>query len=96
MFEPYPFGLAGRQRSDRHGVIERHPALALSRPFLDPGDIAARWVARPPRPKRATMSNARSPPWRRDANKTASGKPGAVQTARPPMITGSGPKRQTA
>jgi hypothetical protein len=36
MFEPYPFGLAGGQRSDRQGVIERHPALALSRSFLDP------------------------------------------------------------
>ena len=25
MFEPFPFGLSGGQRSDRHGVIERHP-----------------------------------------------------------------------
>ena len=41
MFEPYPLGLAGGRRSDRHGVIERHPALAFSRPFLDPRDIAA-------------------------------------------------------
>jgi tetratricopeptide (TPR) repeat protein len=30
MFELCPFGLAGRRRSDRHGVIERHPTLALS------------------------------------------------------------------
>ena len=41
MFEPYPLGLSGGRWSDRHGVIERHPALALSRPFLDPRDIAA-------------------------------------------------------
>src|SRR5580700_6690791 len=41
MFEPYPLGLAWGRRSDRHGVIERHPTLALSRSFLDPGDIAA-------------------------------------------------------
>jgi hypothetical protein len=41
MFELCPLGWAGRRRSDRHGVIERHPALALSRSFLDPGDISA-------------------------------------------------------
>ena len=41
MFEPCPLGLGGGRRSDRHGVIERHPTLALSRSFLDPGDIAA-------------------------------------------------------
>jgi hypothetical protein len=29
MFEPFPLGLSGGRRSDRHGVIERHPALAL-------------------------------------------------------------------
>src|ERR1700693_3680363 len=34
MFEPFPLGLSGGRRSDRHGVIERHPALALSRSFL--------------------------------------------------------------
>ena len=36
MFEPRPLGLSGGRRRDRHGVIERHSALALSRPFLDP------------------------------------------------------------
>src|ERR1700683_1020975 len=41
MFELYPLGLSGGRRSDRHGVIECHPALALSRSFLDPRDIAA-------------------------------------------------------
>src|ERR1700733_8977502 len=44
MFEPFPFGLSGGQRSDRHRVIERHPALALSRSFLDPGDISTHWA----------------------------------------------------
>ena len=41
MFEPFPLGLGGGRRSDRHGVTERHPTLALPRPFLDPRDIAA-------------------------------------------------------
>src|SRR3984957_19048010 len=41
MFEPFPPGLGGGRRSDRHGVTERHPTLALPRPFLDPRDIAA-------------------------------------------------------
>src|SRR5580704_2142833 len=41
MFEPFPLGLGGGRRSDRHGVTERHTTLALSRPFLDPRDIAA-------------------------------------------------------
>ena len=41
MFEPLPLGLRGGRRSDRHGVIERHPTLAISGPFLDPGDLAA-------------------------------------------------------
>src|SRR5271163_1314246 len=36
MFEPFPLGLCGGRRSDRHGVTERHPTLALPRPFLDP------------------------------------------------------------
>src|ERR1700733_13412543 len=44
MFEPFPLGLGGGRRSDRHGVTERHPSLALPRPFLDPRDIAAHWV----------------------------------------------------
>ena len=35
MFEPFPLGLSGGRRSDRHGVIERHPTLALSRSFLE-------------------------------------------------------------
>jgi hypothetical protein len=35
MFEPSPLGLRGGHRSDRHGVIERDPALALSGPLLD-------------------------------------------------------------
>ena len=25
--------------SDRHGIIERNPTLAFSRPFIDPGDL---------------------------------------------------------
>ncbi len=29
MFEPRPLGLGRGHRSDRHGVIERHPTLAL-------------------------------------------------------------------
>jgi transposase len=41
MFEPVPLGLSGGRWSDQHGVIERHPTLALSRSFLDPRDIAA-------------------------------------------------------
>jgi hypothetical protein len=34
---------------------------------------------RRPRPKGATMRKSRSPPWRRDSNEMASGKPGAAQ-----------------
>jgi hypothetical protein len=41
MFEPRPLGLRRGHWSDRHGVIERDPTLALSGPLLDPGDIAA-------------------------------------------------------
>src|ERR1700733_5970591 len=41
MFEPYPRGVTWGRRSDRHGVIERHTALAFSRSFIDPRDIAA-------------------------------------------------------
>src|SRR5271166_2921528 len=41
MFKPRPLGLRGGHWSDRHGVIERDPTLALSGPLLDPGDIAA-------------------------------------------------------
>jgi len=41
MFEPRPLGLGRGHRSDRHGVIERHPTLASAGPFLDPGDLAA-------------------------------------------------------
>ena len=42
MFEPFPLGLSGGRRIDRHGVIEPHLTLALLlRPFLDPRDIAA-------------------------------------------------------
>src|SRR3984957_16413729 len=37
MFEPFPLGLGGGRRSDRHGVIERHPTLALSGSLFDPG-----------------------------------------------------------
>src|ERR1700723_3940171 len=44
MFEPFPLGLGGGRRSDRHGIIERHPTLALSRSFLDPGDISTHWA----------------------------------------------------
>src|ERR1700686_4877141 len=36
MFKPRPLGLCGGHRSDRHGVIERDPTLALSGPILDP------------------------------------------------------------
>jgi transposase len=39
MFEPFPLGFGGGRRSDRHGVTERHPTLALPGPFLDPRDI---------------------------------------------------------
>jgi hypothetical protein len=35
----------------------------------------------PAEAERATMRNARSPPWRRDSNQMASGNPGAVQNA---------------
>src|SRR6478672_2975113 len=41
MFEPRPLDLGRGHRSDRHGVIERHPTLAVSGPSLDPGDLAA-------------------------------------------------------
>ncbi len=44
MFEPFPLGLSGGRRSDRHGVIERHTTLALSRSFLDPRDISTHWA----------------------------------------------------
>jgi hypothetical protein len=33
MFEPLPRDLCGGQRSDQHGVIERHQALAASGSF---------------------------------------------------------------
>src|ERR1700723_572764 len=46
MFELCPLCLSGGRRSDRHGVIERHPTLALSGPFLDPGDIASHGLSR--------------------------------------------------
>ena len=46
MFELYPLGLAWGRRSDRHGVIERHPTLALSRSFLDPRDIPTTGLSR--------------------------------------------------
>ena len=39
MFEPFPRGFGGGRRSDRHGVTERHPTLALPGRFLDPRDI---------------------------------------------------------
>ena len=51
MFEPFPLGLSGGRRSDRHGVIERHPTLALSRSFLDPRDIAAHGAVEEHRPQ---------------------------------------------
>src|ERR1700728_3165117 len=41
MLEPRPLGLRRGHWSDRHGVIERDPTLALPGPLLDPGDIAA-------------------------------------------------------
>src|ERR1700688_1128487 len=41
MFALCPLCLSGGPRSDRHGVIERHSTLALSGPFLDPGNIAS-------------------------------------------------------
>ena len=44
MFEPRPLGLGRGHRSDRHGVIERHTTLALSRSFLDPRDISTHWA----------------------------------------------------
>src|SRR5258708_11829661 len=46
MFEPFPLGLGRGRRSDRHGVIERHPTLALSRSFLDPRDIPTHGLSR--------------------------------------------------
>ena len=39
MFEPFSLSLGGGRRSDRHGVTERHPTLALPGPFLDPREI---------------------------------------------------------
>src|ERR1700719_2924390 len=44
MFEPRPLGLGRGHRSDRHGIIERHPTLALSRSFVDPRDISTHWA----------------------------------------------------
>ena len=44
MFGPRPLDLGRGRRSDRHGVIERHTTLALSRSFLDPGDISTHWA----------------------------------------------------
>ena len=40
MFEPFPLVHRGGPGSDRHGVIERHPTLAISTRILDPGDCA--------------------------------------------------------
>src|ERR1700742_3274726 len=42
MFEPYPLGVAGGRRRDRHGAAERHPALAFPRSFLVSREIARR------------------------------------------------------
>jgi hypothetical protein len=41
MFEPLPLGRSEGTRSDRHGVAERYPTLAIWAAFLDPGDRAA-------------------------------------------------------
>ena len=38
MFEPLPFGHRGGSGSDRHGVPERHPPLAIPVKLFDPGD----------------------------------------------------------
>ena len=40
MFEPFSLGHRGGPGSDRHGVIERHPALATPAAFFDQGDCA--------------------------------------------------------
>jgi len=45
MFEPFPSAIAGTW-SDRHGVIERHPTLAISATILDPGDCATHGLSR--------------------------------------------------
>jgi hypothetical protein len=36
MFETRPLDFYGGQWSDQHGVIERHPTLALSGSLFDP------------------------------------------------------------
>ena len=41
MFEPLPLGHRGGPGSDRHGVIERHPTLAIPAKPFDPGDCPA-------------------------------------------------------
>src|ERR1700724_1626652 len=59
MFEPFPLGLGGGRRSDRHGVTERHPTLALPRPFLDPRDIAAHGAVEEHRPQIPALGHPR-------------------------------------
>jgi hypothetical protein len=44
MFELLPAGFGGGLRSDRHGVIERYPALGFSGSGFDPGDIEAHGI----------------------------------------------------
>jgi hypothetical protein len=68
MVEPFPLGSSGERRSDRHGVIERDPTLALSGPLLDPGDIAAYGLSR------NTVRNS--------CARTASSRSSTFQTAR--------------
>src|ERR1700688_3141585 len=60
MFELCPLCLSGGPRSDRHGVIERHPTLALSGPFLDPGDIASHGAVEEYGPQIPTLGQRRT------------------------------------
>src|SRR5271154_1494833 len=65
MFEPRPLDLRGGHRSDRHGVIERHPALALSRSFLDPRDISTHWAVEEHGPQIPALGQRRAEVQRR-------------------------------
>src|SRR5580704_3173977 len=60
MFESRPLGLGRGHRSDRHGVIERDPTLALSRSFLDPRDISTHWAVEEHGPQISALGQRRT------------------------------------
>src|SRR5277367_6386006 len=92
MFQPRPLGLRGGHWSDRHGVIERDPTLALPGALLDPGNIAAYGAVEKHGPqipalgqRRAEVQHSRPPeqvgPLRRQAVADAAAGSGEVAQA---------------